>query len=283
MASLDQVPGVSPRQRDLLSTWLPGARVVGDHSWGLVERTVLEVERDGEQYIVKAGGPDDHHMVRELRAHREWLRPWTSRGRAPTLVHHDEEAMLLVTRYLPGELVEGTPAADDPEVYRQAGRLLGLLHGQAAVDDPEYEARENRKTLRWLDQDHRIEPDVEHRLRAEVASWPEPPATLVPTHGDWQPRNWLHHEGIVSVIDFGRADLRPAYSDLARLAAQDFRRNRPFERAFIEGYGADPREPVSWHRQQVREAVGTAVWARLVGDERFEAQGHRMIAEALGL
>ncbi|MGW6199374.1 phosphotransferase family protein [Kribbella sp. NPDC055110] len=32
-----------------------------------------------------------------------------------------------------------------------------------------------------------------------------PPATLVPTHGDWQPRNWLVDNGTVRVIDFGRA------------------------------------------------------------------------------
>ena len=30
-----------------------------------------------------------------------------------------------------------------------------------------------------------------------------------------------------------------------------------------------------------REAIGTAVWAHNAGDERFEQQGHRMIAEAL--
>jgi thiamine kinase-like enzyme len=261
--------------------WLPGARVVRDHSWGLVERRVLEVDHDGETYVVKAGGPDDHHMLRELRAHREWLTPWASRGRAPALVHHDEEALLLVTRYLPGELVEGTDAADDPEIYRQAGRLLGLLHDQPGAGDPEYEARANRKTLRWLDQDHRIEPEVQQQVRAEIASWPAPPVMLVPTHGDWQPRNWLHHDGTVSVIDFGRADLRPAYSDLTRLAAQDFRRDPTLESAFLDGYGTDPREPTAWHREQVREAVATAVWAHQVGDERFEAQGHRMIAEAL--
>lgn len=33
----------------------------------------------------------------------------------------------------------------------------------------------------------------------------------------------------------------------------------------------------------VREAVGTAVWAREVGDHAFEQQGHRMLAEALDL
>lgn len=33
----------------------------------------------------------------------------------------------------------------------------------------------------------------------------------------------------------------------------------------------------------VHEAIGTAVWAYQVGDERFERQGHRMVAEALEL
>ena len=281
MTSLDLATGISDRQRALLADWLPGARVVRDHSWGLVARTVLEVEHHGAAYVVKAGGPDDHHMVRELRAHRGWLSPWTSRGRAPALVHHDEAALLVVTRFLRGQLVEGTPAADDPDAYRQAGTLLALLHDQPGLADEGYEVRENQKMIGWLDREHRIEPSTERRLRAEIAAWPAPPATLVPTHGDWQPRNWLHNDGIVSVIDFGRADLRPAYTDLARLAAQDFRRDPALERAFLDDYGADPREPAAWHRQQVREAIGTAVWAHSVGDERFEAQGHRMIAEAL--
>lgn len=33
----------------------------------------------------------------------------------------------------------------------------------------------------------------------------------------------------------------------------------------------------------VHEAIGTAAWAHQVGDEAFENQGHRMIAEALEL
>ena len=76
-----------------------------------------------------------------------------------------------------------------------------------------------------------------------MASWPTPPATLVPTHGDWQPRNWLVHEGLVSIIDFGRADLRPAWTDFSRLAAGQFLEDAALEAAFLEGYGEDPREP----------------------------------------
>ena len=82
-------------------------------------------------------------------------------------------------------------------------------------------------------------------------------------------------------IDFGRADLRPAMSDLTRLAAQQFRVVPGAEAAFLAGYGADPRDTDAWFRTRVREAIGTAVWAYQVGDEAFEAQGHRMVAAVL--
>ncbi|MEV4640898.1 phosphotransferase [Actinoplanes sp. NPDC049548] len=272
---------LSPRQQALVDRWLPGATVERDHSWGLVGTVVLEVTHAGSRFIVKAGDEDDHHIARELNAHLHWLRPWTSRGRAPALVHGDPDAKVLVTRYLPGDLVLGSEHADDPRIYRQAGELLALLHAQDAVRDDTYEARANEKSLAWLDGPHRIAAATAERLRAEIAGWPTPPVTLVPTHGDWQPRNWLVHDGVVAIIDFGRAALRPALTDFARLAVQEFRQAPTLEAAFLDGYGGDPREAGLWHRNRVREAIGTAAWAYRVGDEAFEAQGHRMIAEAL--
>jgi hypothetical protein len=278
---MSELRNLSPRQRALLDQWLPGASVEREHSWGLVETTVLEMLHAGSRFIVKAGGPDDHHIQRELHAHRQWLAPWTSSGRAPALVHGDLEAKLLITGYLPGRLVLGSSHGDDPETFRQAGELLALFHAQAVVTDDDYEGRENDKALAWLAGPHRIAPSMATLLRAQIAAWPTPPATLRPTHGDWQPRNWLIHSDIVSVIDFGRAAMRPALTDFARLAVQDFRRNPNLEAAFLDGYGSDPREPEAWYRTQVREAIGTAAWAHRVGDESFEAQGHRMIAEVL--
>jgi len=273
---------LTERQHELLSQWLPSAEVVTDHSWGLVGTVVLELRAGGERYIAKAGDASDHHIARELRAHRSWLDPWTSRGRAPELVRGDDDAKLILTRFMPGELVEGGPGERDPETYRQAGELLVEFHGQSAEPDDAYEVRENQRTLTYLGKPHTIAADLATRLRSEVESWPTPSATLVPTHGDWQPRNWLVHKDVVSVIDFGRADLRPAYSDFARLAAQQFRSAPELEAAFLDGYGSDPRDPETWHRAQLREAINTAVWAHQVGDEAFERQGHRMIADALG-
>nr|WP_230416428.1 aminoglycoside phosphotransferase family protein [Micromonospora tarapacensis] len=186
----------------------------------MVATTVLEVTCAGSRFIVKAGGEEDHGIRRELDAHAAWLRPRTERGRAPALLRGDADAKLLVTRYLPGELVLGTEHADDPRVYRQAGELLALLHAQDVVIDDDHERRENEKSLAWLGRPHRIAAHTVRRLRAEITGWPTPPASVVPTHGDWQPRNWLVHDGVVGVIDFGRAAMRPAFTDLGRLAAQ---------------------------------------------------------------
>lgn len=272
---------LSRQQRALLDQWLPGASVERDHGWGLVDTTVLEMRHNGSRFIVKAGGDSNHHIERELHAHLNWLDPWTSRGRAPTLESGDAAAKLLVTRYLPGELVLGTEYAQVPSVYRQAGELLAEFHAQTLVRDDDYERRENEKSLAWLRGPHRIAPGTAERLRAEIAAWPTPAAYLVPTHGDWQPRNWLVHNDVVSVIDFGRAAMRPALTDFARLAAQEFRGDPNLEAAFLDGYGTDPREAQAWHRARVREAVATAAWAYRVGAEAFEAQGHRMITEAL--
>ena len=40
---------------------------------------------------------------------------------------------------------------------------------------------------------------------------------------------------------------------------------------------------VGSRRSRVHEAIGTAAWTYRVGDEPFEAQGHRMISDALSL
>lgn len=272
---------LSPAQRELLAGWLPDAAVEEDMSWGLLDTIVLRVRHAGQRYVVKAAGPTNHHLDRELEAHRTWLAPWTRIGRAPLLAFGDQSAKILVTQYLPGSLVLGSPYADAPATYRQAGALLALLHGQDGVRDDGWEARENARSLAWLDGEHRIDRATVERLRGAIARWPQPSAYLVPTHGDWQPRNWLIHDDEVFIIDFGRADLRPAMTDFSRMAVKGFAHDKRLESAFLDGYGSDPHEPVTWHRTRVREAIGTAAWAYGVGDEDFEALGHRMIADVL--
>jgi tRNA A-37 threonylcarbamoyl transferase component Bud32 len=266
----------------LLDQWYPDRRVIADHSWDLARTHVLEVTTPDEHLIVKAAGPADREIAREIRAHRELLRPWTSIGRAPALLHADGRARLIATRYLPGKLVQGSTAEQRPETYRQAGELLALLHGQTAVTDLDHSRRERERTLHTLDKPHRLGSELERRTRGLVESWPNLPVVLVATHGDWQPRNWLDDNDTLSVIDFGHTDLRPAISDFVRLSSRQFQETPALESAFLEGYGTDPRDPAAWRRERIRQAIGTAVWAYEVGDEPFEIEGRRNLADLLG-
>ncbi|HEX7203283.1 MAG TPA: aminoglycoside phosphotransferase family protein, partial [Arthrobacter sp.] len=82
-------------------------------------------------------------------------------------------------------------------------------------------------------------------------------------------------------IDFGRFDFRPAATDFCRLAVQQWQKMPALEEEFLNGYGDDPRSAHVWRIDLLREAIGTSVWAHLVGDEAFEAQGHEMLGQAL--
>ncbi|WP_233190831.1 aminoglycoside phosphotransferase family protein [Brachybacterium sp. UMB0905] len=260
---------------------LDAPRLVADMSWGLVDTVVLHVRDGNRQFVVKAAGPKNHHIGREITAHEHWTGPLVSAGLIGRMVAADRRANLLITTYLPGELVEGTAVEHDPETYRQAGEALRLLHRQHRTPDVDYEAQQQERSLRWLNGEHRIAPSIEARVREILASWQPSPRDVVPCHGDFQPRNWLMDEERLRVIDMGRFALRPAETDLARLTVRQWRERPTLATAFLAGYGDDPRQGTQWSIDLLREAVGTAVWAHQVGDERFEAEGHRLLAETL--
>lgn len=260
---------------------LTNAHVVQDMSWNIVESIVLRVRSDGGDVVVKAGGATNHHIARELSAHPQYTRPLVESGHAARLRDSAPELRVMILDFLPGDLVQGTDAETQAATYTQAGALLRDLHQQKTRADSDYWPRTITRALAWFEQPHRVAAATEAKVCGILRSASPPPATVVPTHGDWQPRNWLIADDTVRVIDFGRFAFRPAATDLTRLAAQQWRGRPELETAFFRGYGDDPREPEQWRLERLQEAVGTACWAFVVGDEAFEQQGHRMLAEVL--
>lgn len=270
----------APRAQQIRQ-WLGEVEVVADMSWNLADTTVLHLQAGPRHVVAKTGGEANHHLSRELLAHRQFTGPLKESGQAAGLLHASDSLHLMILDYQPGQLCEGTGYEYDPQFHRQAGAALKLLHSQAQRTDPGYEARLTQKFLLLLEREHRIEPAVCEQIEQMLKSYEPQPALLVPTHGDWQPRNWLADRGALRVIDFGRFEFRPAASDLARLAVQQWKMRPDLEAAFLDGYGHDPREAASWRIMQLREGLGTAVWAHQVGDQAFEAQGLQMLADTL--
>jgi hypothetical protein len=266
--------------------------VVRDYSWPLQDTTVLHVRTlSGEEFIVKAS-TTSHHIRREIAAHGAGTgdsagahpaRGTHLAGRVPELRHASAEAGILVTGFLPGTLVEGTAAEDDPETYRQAGALLARIH-RPAGESRDYAKALTAKTWSWLERARGLVPEGQLASLAQELGALQPGAVqLVATHGDYQPRNWLNDHGQVKVIDFGRADARPWVHDLVRLSHQQFVGRPGLEAAFYDGLGKTigPDDAGVWRLENLNQAIGTVVWANQVGDSAFEQSGRTMVARVL--
>lgn len=276
---------LSEAQRAWVREHLGQLEVITDMSWGLVDTIVLRVRRGDEDLVIKAAEPRNHHIGREIRAHRTWTSSLVAAGLAPRMIADCPELSILVTEYLPGRLALGTPVERSPSIHEQAGRALRVLHEQPLAEAPTSVARTEDETTRqaraWLDRPHRIPAPAAASVRHILETAMPSPLVVVPTHGDFHPRNWLVEDGRMRLIDFGRADLRPAASDLCRLAGRSWGTGPNLERAFLAGYGSDPRTEPQWSLMLLCEAISTAAWAHQVGDESFEAEGLRLVDEAL--
>jgi aminoglycoside phosphotransferase (APT) family kinase protein len=267
-------------QRGLLDEWLGPWQLVEDMSWQLQGITVLRLRTAAGEVVAKASGTG-HHIMREIRAYRQMAAPLA--GRTPELLHADAAEGILVATYLPGRLVEGGPGERDPELFRQAGQLLALLHRPRQRNNG-YDGAVLHKIEDFAARAAGLVPAAELAAVRQLASAHRPaPRLLYATHGDYQPRNWLVHGGRLAVIDYGRAGYRPWVTDLVRLEHSWFDGDGGLRDAFYAGYGRLPEEePDAWLLDNLLQSLGTVVWAHDVGDAAFEAEGRRMVARVLG-
>jgi hypothetical protein len=272
---------VTDAQSQLLRSWLGPYTVVKDHSWPLQDTSVLQVATpDGGSFIVKAS-TTSHHIRREIAALQPGL-PGLD-GRASTLRHASADAGVLVTEFLPGTSVEGSPAEYTPETYRQAGALLAKLHRSAGIA-ADYAGKIACQTQLLIRSARGLMPgDTLAWAAQEVARLEPGPVQLVTTHGDYQPRNWLVDQGQIKVIDFGRADARPWMHDLVRLTHQQFLGRPGLEEAFYSGLGKrlQKSEADMWQLENLNQALGTVVWAHKIGDAAFEQSGVQRVERIL--
>lgn len=271
---------LSSRQLALLRTWVSEWQLVSDLSWPLQDTTVLRIKGVGDEMVVKASATS-HHIQREIWAHKGHLNHMT--GVVPELLHADVEAGILVTRYLPGELVLGTPEERSATTYRQAGALLARFMVDMG-DSDDYMSHHIEKALGLIDRASGLAPEAQlRRAHRDLDTMLPVRVPLVLTHGDYQPRNWLRGAtGELLLIDFGRAAARHWTSELPRLESRAF--NDPtLSNAFFDGLGFEPsaEDAAVHHLERIGLALGTIVWAHDIGDHAFEQEGRGMLARAI--
>jgi hypothetical protein len=221
-----------------------------------------------------------HHIGREIWAHHGHLRHMT--GRVPEVLYSDDEAGILVTRYLPGALVLGSSRESSAETYYKAGALLARLMVPMG-ESTDYMLRTITKATGLALRAEGLAP-ASHLRRAlsDLGGMRPRTVPIVLTHGDFQPRNWLSApSGELLVIDFGRAAPRHWTSELPRLESRAFD-DHALKAAFFAGLGfaPGPEDSAVLHVERLAMALGTIVWAHEIGDPEFEEEGRTMLARA---
>lgn len=201
-----------------------------DHSWPRQDTVVLHVRNLDGDHIVKAS-VTSHHIVREIDGISNITEP------APRPEHAAINPGILVTDYLPGDLIMRSPDEWSQDVYRQAGAILAPVQVPNEISDVYFDnVLPNVRTRRDAAAGP-VRNDQLRTLNMVVSNIRSHPVQLHFTHGDYQPRNWLAYQGAVSVIDFGRGARRSGLSDLVRLRNQQFVEHLELEQAFMDGLG----------------------------------------------
>jgi hypothetical protein len=269
---------------------LGACRLVGDRSWPARTSTVLEVATDdGARWFVKVHHDAGRHAA-EVRALLDWAPALDDR--APRLVAHDAERLAVVLSALPGVSPDGLTPAVEQRVHQQAGALLRRFHD---AEPPRLDV--DGATPRVAAYRHWTSRAPDGLLDAADLAFAEPfidvamglPAVaVVPTHGDWSPRNWLLDDDRLAIIDFERSERSWWTKDLERLEAGAWIGRPDLRDAFLDGYG---RALQDHERQALRAAmvlgqVTSVVWADEHGDEAFAAKSRenlrRLRADSLG-
>jgi aminoglycoside phosphotransferase len=254
---------------------------VADRSWPHGVSTVIEVRSvNGKSMIVKSPA-DVAKFDAELHAYVRWAPVLV--GHVPELIASDRSRRLLIVSKLRGEIGDLSVAT-----FREAGRLLRLLHGAEPPTPIVGFADSCRARFdTWMQRARPgvlsgAEVDFVDQKVARLDGLPDPEG--VPCHRDWQPRNWLTaSDATVSVIDFGNSRVGHWFQDFERMWWTEWRTNPGLGRAFFEGYG---RELSAVDREQLRATsilwlFTTIVWADEVGDAPFGDHARARLGDAM--
>lgn len=269
------------------SALLGPCTLVADLSWPYEGSEVYRIrDAHGTDHIVKRLINDRFYGM-EVAGYR-WA-PALGPGCAPRLEAADPQLRAVILSFLPGRPMLGViEPVLEVRAYRQAGRLLALLH---AAEPPALEtalidrllARSEQQLAKAAAELGPVQQDLARRsarLLAEIT----PDLRCVPTHGDIQPRNLLLDpvSGTLALIDFEKAGIAPPVRDLVRLEAGIFASRPELRAAFYDGYGRalEPVEHRALRAWVILDSVSALAWGIPNGDHEVVARARAALVGA---
>lgn len=236
---------------------------------------------------------DRRHYYAEVRALDEWMQflpdePWWS---VPKVLATADELGAVIMTGLPGLVLEETPVESGTrtKLFGLAGRFANLLHS-SLVDLSSLAASQAYAATYTVEQLDRYLLSAEPYVDSATLKWVDSIVrrsdaweglTIVPTHCDYSPRNWIVCEGDagLGIIDWERS--RPGYwvEDFQRMVQDHWLHEPHLRDAFFTGYGREPSE-LEWYQVNqvvLINAVGGVPWSISHGDLEFEQVNRRVI------
>jgi hypothetical protein len=252
---------------------------------GGVRPSVWEINGPGgERWFAKQhAGPKLHR--REVDAYRKWTITLGA-DRAPELVAADQETLTILVTAVPGRSLDKLrlPAEQERKAYEQAGELLARHHA-AAGGGPKSETTEDeweQAANNLLDRTAMYVAKHDVALVRELTKQAPPCLPRVAGHGDYMPKNWMWEEAeqLLRVIDFERAELRPAaYRDLSRLRYRVLHHHPDLDAAFHHGYGRHltEQEQLACRAYAALDALDSLSWGIQHRDIGLVGEAHTML------
>jgi Ser/Thr protein kinase RdoA (MazF antagonist) len=238
----------------------------------------------GERWFAKQHVGSKLHQ-REVDAYRKWTIALGT-GRAPELVAVDGEARTILVTAVSGRGLDRLrlPAEQERKAYEQAGELLARHHA-AEGDGPTSESTEEewgRAADDLLDRTAMYVPEHDIALVRLLTQHAPPHLPRVASHGDYMPKNWMWEETeqLLRVIDFERAELRPAvYRDMSRLRYRILHHQPDLAAAFHHGYGRrlTEEEEVACRAYAALDALDSLSWGIQRRDIGLVDDAHTML------
>lgn len=260
--------------------------LIADLSWPYEASEVYRIrDPHGTDHILKRLINDRFYGM-EVAGYR-WA-PALGPGRAPRLQATDPQLRAVIVSFLPGAPMLGAiEPVLEAQAYRQAGRLLALLH---AAEPPAPDTALIDRLLARSEQQlakaaAELSPAQRNLARraAQVLAEIAPSLGCVPTHGDIQPRNLMFDplSGALALIDFEKAGIAPPVRDLVRLEAGIFAGRPDLREAFYAGYGRelDVLETLALRTWVVLDSVSALAWGIPNGDHEVVARARAALAD----
>ncbi|WP_345673556.1 phosphotransferase [Yinghuangia aomiensis] len=254
---------------------------VWSRSWPGAASRVWEARApNGAAVFAKVHSTPKFHR-REVAAYESWV----------TLLGEDTPRLLACDSALPGILVtplpgvpvkfQPLPPGQDAEVHALAGALARRIHDTAICPAATASALPSAYVLKHLGRARLTDADLS-RAQAVLVAAAQVTLPMVPTHGDFQPRNWLYNnDSRVRVIDFERAEPGASVRDFRLLVNGPWQERPDLREAFFDGYGRSltTDEEIALAGWVVLDALDSAHWGAKDNDAEVLARGLAGLAQ----